>query len=210
MKTIEALSWRYATKKFDSSKLVENKKLEKIKNAFNLTPTSYGLQPIKLIIIQNQDLKNKLLPYSYNQNQIVDASHLLVFCIDNIIDKEFILKNFDLIKSVRNTPDEILNPYKDYLVNHFNQLSSEEIIEWATNQAYLAMGNVLTVSALEKIDACPMEGFIPEKFTEILGLEQFDLTPVLVMPIGYRDKKDEFSSMKKVRKPLEEVIIEMN
>lgn len=210
METLKALEWRYATKKFDANKKVEDKKIKRITEAFNLTPTSYGLQPIKLIVVRNQVIKQRLLPHSYNQNQVVDASHLLVFCIEDIIDKNFVLNNFDLIKSVRNTPEDILAPFRNFLVDHFSKLSQGEVKKWATNQAYLAMGNVLTICALEEIDACPMEGFIPEKYSEILQLQKHNLTPVLVLPVGYRAHNDEFSSMKKVRRPLEETIIEID
>lgn len=209
MKTIEALEWRYATKKFDSTKTIDNQKINRIKEAFNLTPTSYGLQPIKLIIVKSTETKKALLPHSYNQHQVVDASHLLVFCIEDIIDDEFILQNFELIKKIRNTPEEVLAPYKNFLLDYFKKMPEENKKTWATNQAYLAMGNVLTTCALEAIDACPMEGFVPQQYKEILELDKLQLSPVLVMPIGFRDENDEFSSFKKVRRPLKETVIEL-
>lgn len=210
MQTIEALEWRYATKKFDASKKVDEHKIKRIKEAFNLTPTSYGLQPLKLIVIKDDATKKTLLPHSYNQSQVAEASHLLVFCIENCIDENFILENFELIKKIRNTPDDVLAPYKNFLINYFKEMSEKDKKIWATNQAYLAMGNILTTCAIEQIDACPMEGFVPEKYTEILQLDQLQLTPVLVMPIGYRDENDEFSEFKKVRRPINETIIEFN
>ncbi len=210
MKTIEALEWRYATKKFNSSKKIDHEKINRIKEAFNLTPTSYGLQPIKLVVIKDDKTKKMLLPHSYNQNQVVEASHLLVLCIEDCIDDDFILQNFQLIKSIRNTPDEVLAPYKNFLVEHFRKMSNEDIKIWATNQAYLAMGNMLTTCAIEQIDACPMEGFVPDQYKTILGLDQLKLSPVLVMPIGFRAENDEFSSFRKVRRPIEDTVIELS
>ncbi len=207
MDTIQSLQWRYATKKFNPEKMLSDKQINVLKEAFNLTATSYGLQPVRLVIISDRELQRKLREYSWDQQQVEDASHLLVFCIENEIDASYISKYFSRVKHIRKTPDEILDPFKTYLLEDFGTKSGDSIRAWAKNQAYLTMGNLLTVCAFEKIDSCPMEGFDPDKYDEILALGEKGLTSVLVMPIGYRADDDIFSGFKKVRKSLNESII---
>ena len=207
MDIINDLKWRYATKKFDSSKKVSPENINIILEAFNLTASSYGLQPVKLVVLHDDILQSTLVNFSMMQQQVKEASHVLVFCIDDTINEEKITEYFNLVKAIRNTPDSILNPFKTFLIEDFNHKSSKDINAWAKNQAYLAMGNLLTVCALLKIDSCPMEGFIPEKFDEILELDKQNLKSVLVMPIGYRAQEDYMANLKKVRKPLNKMII---
>jgi nitroreductase / dihydropteridine reductase len=209
MNLIEQLQWRYATKKFDSKKMLEASKIDIIKHAFNLTATSYGLQPIKLVIFSNKNLQQELVEHTMNQVQLAQASHVLVFCIEKSIDKNYITEYFNRIKDIRNTSDAILNPFKEFLIEDFERKSQTHIEDWAAKQAYLAMGNILTVCAVEGIDACPMEGFSPVKYDEILKLSERGLKSVLVMPIGYRAEDDMFAEFKKVRKNINQSIIEM-
>jgi nitroreductase/dihydropteridine reductase len=209
MNIIEKLQWRYATKKFDSNLYLNNEKLDILKEAFNLTATSYGLQPIKLVIVKNKELQSCLVEHSMNQEQVEQASHVLVFCIEANIDKDYIETYFKRVRTIRNTPEEILNPFKNFLLDDFKGMSQTTIENWAINQAYLAMGNLLTVCAIEDIDACPMEGFNPKKYNELLQLEKKGLNSVLVMPIGYRAKDDMFADLKKVRKDVNESIYEL-
>jgi len=204
---IKDLEWRYAVKKFDPSKEIEESKLETIKKAFNLTATSYGLQPIKMVILNNKKLQEQLVQYSFGQQQVAQASHLLVFCIEKNIDAEYISGYFNKVKKVRGTSDSVLEPFKDALVSEFSKMDSNEIHQWATNQAYLAMGNLLTICAAEQLDACPMEGFLPERYDELLNLSSKGLSSVLVLPIGYRAEDDMFSGLKKVRRDIENSII---
>ncbi len=205
---IDALEWRYATKKFDASKSIDSNTIELLKKAFNLTPTSYGLQPLRLVILNKQDLKDRLFEHSYNQIQVKTASHVLVICIENTVDEKFINRNFELQKEIRNAKDEIINPFREFLINDFGNKSDQSIKEWAINQAYLALGNMLTICAAEKIDACPMEGFDKEAYDDILNLKEKGISSALVLPIGYRAKDDKFADFKKVRRPQEETIIE--
>jgi len=209
MNIIEKLQWRYATKKFDSKLYVSNDKLNTIKKAFNLTATSYGLQPIKLVIVRDKALQTNLVEHSMNQEQVAQASHVLVFCIETNIDKDYIEAYFKRVKTIRNTSDETLKPFKNFLVDDFKDMSPKTIKNWAINQAYLAMGNLLTICAIEDVDACPMEGFSPEKYNELLQLEKRGLSSVLVMPIGYRAKDDIFAEFKKVRKNVNESVYEL-
>lgn len=207
---IEYLEWRYAVKKFDSERLLEPVQIEKIKEVFNLTATSYGLQPIKMVIIKNKTLQRELVPFSMDQEQVAQASHVLVLCIENTVDTKYIANYFKRIVEVRGTPDEILSPFKESLTANFSEKSKSEIQQWSKNQAYLAMGKLLAFCALEKIDSCPMEGFEPNAYDKVLGLSEKGLTSVLVMPIGYRAEDDVFSNFKKVRKPMKDSIIEIS
>jgi nitroreductase len=180
-KIIEALQWRYATKKFDPLKSLSVEKLEILKESFNLTATSYGLQPLKMIIVSNPEIKEKLVPITMNQHQVVDASHVLVLCTETEIGEEFIKNYFKQIEETRNTPRSILDPFETFLVD----------------------------DALEGIDACPIEGFEPEKYDALLHLEELGLKSVLVLPVGYRADDDIFADLKKVRRGVDTVIIEI-
>lgn len=206
---VDALKWRYAVKKFDNKRLLPKHKIDVIKETFNLTATSFGLQPVRLVIIKNKELQKDLVAHSMNQQQVADCSHLLVFCIERTVDSTYVNTYFNRVKEVRNTPDDILKPFKDYLLDVFEKEPEEDTLLWAAKQAYLAMGNLLTVCALENIDACPMEGFNPQGYDEKLHLGDKGLKSVLVMPIGYRDQDDMFAGFKKVRKELQNVIIEL-
>ncbi|MDC3285025.1 NAD(P)H-dependent oxidoreductase [Flavobacteriaceae bacterium] len=210
MKSIANLEWRYAVKKFDDQKILEQQKINILKQAFNLTATSYGLQPIKLLIIKNKSIQRKLVDHSYHQQQIVQASHLLVICIDTNLKESDVEKYFERVKEIRKTPDETISSFREYLKTVITEKSSQDLILWAKNQAYLALGNLLTVCANEKIDSCPMEGFIPKKYDEILGLKEKNLTSVLVVPIGYRAEDDMKTHQMKVRKNIEEIVIEIS
>ncbi len=209
-KIIKQLRWRYATKKFDPSKILSEEKLNILKESFNLTATSYGLQPLKMLVISSQQLKEKLVPITMDQEQVRDASHVLVFCIETQLTGDYIKKYFDRVERTRNTPRTILEPFETYLVDEFSEKPTATIETWMQKQAYLAMGNLLTVCALEGIDACPIEGFVPKKYDELLQLDAMGLRSVLVLPVGYRAEDDMFATLKKVRRGVEEVVIEVS
>ncbi len=206
---IEKLKWRYATKKFDASKKLSEAKLNVLIESFNLTATSYGLQPIKMLVIGNADVKQKLVPITMDQEQVNNASHVLVICTEAKVDAEFIKDNFKLVEETRKTPRAILNPFETFLVDEFSAKSKTTIETWMAKQAYLALGNLLTICALEDIDSCPIEGFEPEKYDELLGLTEMGLRSVLVLAIGYRAEDDFFSGLEKVRRGVDEVVIHM-
>ena len=208
--SIENLEWRYAVKKFDSERLLPSDKVLRLKKAFNLTATSYGLQPIKMVVVQNKVIQKKLVPLSMEQQQVAQASHVLVICVERNVDEDYIHGYFEKVKNVRGTSEEILAPFKEGLITNFLKKDVLEVKAWSKNQAYLAMGNLLTVCAMEKIDSCPMEGFSPEGYDEQLNLKEKGLTSVLVLPVGYRAVDDVFSALKKVRRNLAESIIEIN
>ncbi len=207
---IEMLNWRYATKKFDTSKTLSNNKINILKKAFNLTATSFGLQTISLVIVTNKELRKSLIEFSYNQKQVAEASHLLVLCIqDNISDLD-VINYYNNIKAIRNTPEEILKPYRNDLITMMQKMSIAERQQWSLNQAYIVLGNLMTVCAIEGIDSCPMEGFSSEAFDRVLQLNKKNLKSVLLLPVGYRAEDDLFAGFKKVRKSIEETIIELN
>jgi len=209
MNIINSLEWRYATKKFNPSKKLSNQQINTLKTAFNLTPTSFGLQPVKMIVICDKELQEKFVEHSYYQRQVADASHLLVLCIEDDTTSEDINTYFDLEKKVRNIDETVIADFRKQLIGMYENKSIEEKQLSAIYQAYLILGNLMTVCALEKIDACPLEGFIPEKIDALLNLKEQNLKSVLLLPVGFRADDDIMSEMKKVRKPLNETIIEI-
>jgi nitroreductase len=209
MDIINSLEWRYATKKFDSSKKLSNNQINVLKKAFNLTATSFGLQPVKMIVIQNKELQEKFVEISYNQRQVADASHLLVLCIDTDTTTEDINAYFDLEKETRGISESTIANFRKQLVEMYQNKSIEEKQLSAIYQTYIILGNLMTVCAVEKIDAIPLEGFIPKKVDELLNLKEKNLKSVLLLPVGYRADDDIMSGMKKVRKPLSETIIDL-
>lgn len=207
MDVITGLQWRYATKKFDNTKNIPSEKMDIITKAFNLTATSYGLQPVRLVVINNKELQNQLLPHAMGQSQVTDASHVLVFCIEKDVKSPYVHDYFDNVRDTRATPEETLAPFRQMLAEKFDAQQKDETRNWAINQAYLAMGNLMTVCALEGIDACPMEGFKPEKFDDVLQLTDLNIASVLIMPIGYRADDDMFAAFEKVRRSAEDTVI---
>ncbi|WP_298903048.1 NAD(P)H-dependent oxidoreductase [uncultured Psychroserpens sp.] len=209
MTTIDKLKWRYATKKFDATKQLTEEKLNILKEAFNLTATSYGLQTISLLVVEDKAIRADLVAHAYNQKQVVDASHLLVICIQDNITAEDVDEHFDNVKSIRSTPETILEPYRKDLKHMITGMTLEERQEWSSKQAYIALGNLMTVCAMENIDSCPMEGFSPIEYDKVLNLKERNLKSVLLLPVGYRANDDSFAVFKKVRKQVDKAVIEM-
>ncbi|HEX9600530.1 MAG TPA: NAD(P)H-dependent oxidoreductase [Mariniflexile sp.] len=209
MDIIKQLKWRYATKKFDATKKLSPEKLDILKQAFNLTATSFGLQTIKLIIVEDQSLRESLVAHAYNQRQVLEASHLLVICMqEDILDTD-VVAYYNNIKTTRNTAETILGPYREDLIKMMQSMSVTERLQWSKNQAYIALGNLMTVCAIEGIDSCPMEGFLPEAIDKTLQLNKMGLKSVLLLPVGYRDETDIFANFIKVRKSINEAVIEL-
>jgi len=209
MNILESLKWRYATKKFDNTTVLSTEQINTLKEAFNLTATSFGLQPIKMVVLKNREIREQLVAHAFGQRQILDASHLLIICIQKECTTTDVENYFKLLKKVRNTPDEVVASFKKDVLGLFENSPIENIQQASKFQAYLALGNLLTVCASLKIDSCPMEGFNPSKFDEILDLEAKNLHSLLLLPVGKRADDDYMASLKKVRKPLEETIIEI-
>ena len=206
---LKQLQWRYACKKFDETHKISEEKITLLKEVFNLTATSYGLQPLKMIMITNPKIKEDLVPMTMNQLQVKDCSHVLVLCTETKMDAYFIENYFKNVQAVRSTPSEILDPFKNFLIEDFAGKTQDAIDTWMAKQAYIALGNLLTVCALEKIDGCPIEGFDPEEYDRYLNLKEKGLQSVLVLAVGKRAEDDMFANLAKVRRGVEEVVIDM-
>jgi nitroreductase/dihydropteridine reductase len=208
MSLIEALNWRYATKKMNGQ-AVPQEKVDQILEAARLAPTSSGLQPYKIIVITNPELKQTLLPHSFNQAQIVDSSHLLVFAAWDNYTEERINEVFARTHKERGTPPESTADYVKMLISNYVPRTEEVNFNHAARQAYIGFGIALAEAALLKVDATPMEGFDNAKYDEILGLRELGLKSVTVLPLGYRDEAgDWLAGLKKVRQSTSEFVIE--
>ncbi len=206
---IKALNKRYATKLFDKTKKVSSNDLETLLDVARLTPTSYGLQLMKMVVVNDDETRQKLLEHSYGQKQVVDASHLLVLCSNASFDVKHI---DDYIRNIAQTREQEVNGkqlqgFKAMLEGFRNSSNSDKLDQWMKNQQYIVLGNLLSACALLNIDACPMEGFIPQKYDEILELDKDNLKSVLVLPIGYSSDDDKYKQQKKVRVSMEDFVI---
>jgi nitroreductase len=209
MKLLDDLQWRYATKKFDPNKVVPEETVTGLLQAANLAATSYGLQPLKFVLVRNQELQNHLVASSYGQNQVADASHIIVIAIRKDIDADYVSGYVDYTESEREIDPGALDQFKSVIIGFLSRMSDEEKSTWAAKQAYIALGFLLTACSAARIDACPMEGFVPSEYNEALGLTDLNLSACVVVPIGYRAEDDKYSSLKKIRRPLEEMVHEI-
>lgn len=197
---IEKLNWRYAVKSFDSNKKLSNEQIEHLKEALNLTASSLGLQPYKIMVIEDEETKKKLFPLSYNQDQIISASHLFLFCAIKDVDEKYANNYIDLVAKTRGVSVEDITGYSDMVKGFIKGYNNEQKLSWASKQAYIALGNLLTVCALNEIDACPMEGFSADDYEKVLGLDKLGLKPLALVATGYRSANDNYQHLKKVRK----------
>jgi nitroreductase / dihydropteridine reductase len=204
---IDALQWRYATKAYDTTKKINPAQLERLFEALRLAPSSFGLQPYVFISVENIDLRSQLREAGYDQPQITDASHLIVFAVPNSIDDAFIDTFVQLTAKIRNVSVESLTEYGHMMKGTINAMTPENRKEWATRQAYIALGILLCAAANENIDATPMEGFNPAAFDKILDLEVRGLESKAIVALGYRSEGDAFAKLQKVRRSKEELII---
>ena len=203
------LRWRYAVKKFDRAKPVSEATVDAILEAGNLTASSFGLQPYQFVVVKDQAVQDKLVEVSWNQNQVAEASHLIVIAVRSDVDHDYINGYVAMIESQREMPSGTLDPYKDMILGSIGRMAPDALHSWAAKQAYIVMGSMLAACADLQVDSCPMEGFLPAQYDEILGLDERNLNSVLVLPIGYRAEDDKHQHYKKVRKPLEEMVIRM-
>jgi len=202
----EDLNWRYATKKFDSEKEISQQDLNTLLESIQLTASSYGLQPYEVIVVKDQETREKLKAAAWNQTQITDASYLLVFANLKSVSEKYVDTYLNNIAETRNLKREDLKGMEDMIRNTTLQLSEQDQNDWAAKQAYIALGNLLSAAANLKIDTCPMEGFDAGKFDEILGLENKNLTTAVIAPIGYRSEEDQYQHLAKVRKSKSDLI----
>ena len=199
MELLKSLEWRYATKKMNGEKIPQDK-LERILEATRLVPSSYGLTPYNVIVVENQKLKEELQGACYGQTQLVDSSAVLVFATWDEVTEHSVGNYINEIAKQREIPVESLNGLQDMINNGLSFLTHEQKISWAQRQAYIGLGFALTAAAVEEIDSTPMEGFVPESVDTVLGLQELGLKSVVVLPLGYRDtENDSLSTLKKVR-----------
>jgi nitroreductase len=202
-KIIEDLNWRYATKKFDSTKKITPDDLLTIQESLRLVPSSYGLQPLKYLFINDSSLRMQLKENSFNQSQITDASHLLVICSLREITEDFIDGHVENMAEIRSISTDSISGFGNYMKKEILPMKLEKLTEWNAKQAYIALGQLLHTCASLRIDATPMEGFEKDAYNEILELERQGLQAVLVCPIGYRSEEDNNQFLKKVRRSKE-------
>lgn len=205
MKLINNLKWRYATKQFDKTKKISNEKMKQLMEVVRLSPSSYGLQLYKVLIIEDPEIREKLKAASWNQNQITDSSALIVFCNYKDVNESHI---DDFIRLKCETENQDLNKlkgYADFMKSKVSGMTQTEKDNWTKRQTYIALGFLLTACAELKIDACPMEGFEKEKYDEILGLSEQNLSASVIAAIGYRSQSDNLQFVPKVRKPIDEL-----
>ncbi|AMR30869.1 NAD(P)H-dependent oxidoreductase [Mucilaginibacter sp. PAMC 26640] len=207
MSIIDQLHWRYATKKFDSTKKIAADKLNTLLDAVQLSPSSYGLQTYKILVVEDADIRQQLRAAGYGQAQITDASQVIIFASETTIDEARVNEYVDLIAETRNMDRSYLADYEKMMVGAINNMPQDKKINWSHKQAYIALGVLLTAAAELEIDACPMEGFDGPKFDEILGLKEKGLTVSVIAPIGYRAEDDDYAKLAKVRKSKEDLFI---
>jgi nitroreductase len=204
---LENQNWRYATKKFDATKKVSTEDLNTLKEAIRMSSSSYGLQPYKVIFVENPELRAQIQPAAWGQSQIVEASHLIIFANDTNIGDDAINNFLNTISVTRETPLEALAGYGDFMKSKISTLEPAAKNVWTSKQTYLALGNLLNAAAELKIDVTPMEGFVPEQVNEILGLDKLNLNASLIATVGYRHEEDATQHYKKVRKSQEDLFI---
>jgi len=207
---ISKLKWRYATKKMDASRPVPQEKIDHILEAIRLTASSSGLQPYEVIVVTNPELRAQIVPHAWNQAQITDGSHLLVFAAWDNYTAERINRMFDLVNDERGFRNEGWEAYRQKLLAAYVPRDAETNYQHAARQAYIGLGTALIAAAEEGVDSTPMEGFDPDKVDEILGLRARGLRSVILLPLGYRaEEGDWLLNLKKVRRSREQFVSEM-
>jgi nitroreductase len=204
---LEHLKWRYATKQFDPTKTIAPEIWTALEDALVLTPSSYGLQPWKFLIVTSTELKEQLKPMSWNQPQVTDCSHYVVFAIHKNLTAAHVDRFVARTAEVRHVNVESIANYRNLMVNDVvNGARSFQVNEWSTRQAYIALGNFMTSAALLGVDTCPMEGIEPVNYDRVLGLAAKGLTTVVACAAGYRSEADKYAGLAKVRFPKSEVL----
>ncbi|MDQ3292283.1 MAG: nitroreductase family protein [Bacteroidota bacterium] len=209
MSLIQALNWRYATKRMNGEK-VPQEKINTILEATRLSASSMGLQPYTILVIEDEELRRQIQKVANNQPQIVEASHLLVFAAWDNITEEQVSEYIDQTAAVRGVDPETLNNFKNTLVGIVTRNTPEQNFQWAARQAYIAFGTAITAAATEQVDATPMEGFNGPALDELLNLKEKGLRSVTLLPLGYRDEENDWlASQKKVRRNKEKLFLEV-
>ncbi len=206
MELLEKLQWRYAAKAMNG-KTVPQDKIDRIIEAARLAPTSSGLQPFEIIVITNKDIKEQIKTVAWNQSVVADCSHLFVFAAWDTYTADRINKMFDLTNDIRGFKNEGWENYRQMLLNSYPQKDAEENFNHAAKQAYIAFSQAIAAAAFEGVDSTPMEGFDADAVDKILGLREKGLRSAVLLPIGYRDEKNDWLvNLEKVRKPVEDLV----
>jgi len=204
---IDTLNWRYATKKFDGSKQIPDDVWHALEQSLLLAPSSFGMQPWKFVVVRNPDIRQQLVEQSWGQGKVAEASHLVVLAIKTNIGTDDVPNYIHRVKEVRDLPEDKLegmaNMIKGYLQEPPFKLIPDK---WSAKQVYLALGFFLYSAALLGIDTCPIEGFLPDKFDEILGLKEQGYSSVVLCTAGYRSEEDRAADMAKVRYETDKVV----
>jgi nitroreductase len=204
---ISALNWRYATKVFDPSRKVSEADLKVLEQSLILTPSSFGLQPYRFLVVTDPQIRAKLREASWGQGQVTDCSHLVVFLARKQMTEADVDHYIQRIAEVRHDQPENLASYRGMIVGTLvSGPRAASVAEWAARQAYIALGQFMASAALIGLDTCPMEGIDPAKYDEILGLQDGPFHTVVACPVGYRAQGDKYASLAKVRFPAEELI----
>lgn len=205
---LQQLRWRYATKKFDATRRVSDADWRTLEEALILTPSSFGLQPWKFLVITDPATRRSLVPVSWGQTQLVEASHVVVFAVRKSLGPTDVDEYLASMASTRGVPVETLAGFRKVLTGFLDQLAAVGggVQAWGTRQAYIALGNLMTSAAMLGLDTCPMEGLDPAAYDRILGLDKTDYATVVACPVGYRASDDKYASAPKVRFPADRVI----
>jgi nitroreductase / dihydropteridine reductase len=207
MSLLDALKWRYAVKRMNGNKIPEAK-LNTILEATKLAPSSFGLTPYNIIVIEDEETRKKLQPHFYNQPQVGESSALVIFATWNSITEKEVADYMQEIADERGVPVENLKDFAGYINGSIKNLTPEQLQIWAAKQTYIALGFTLVAAASEEVDATPMEGFIPDAVDEALGLKALGLHSAVAVTLGYRDAANDYlSGAKKVRRATEKLII---
>tara|TARA_R110002051_G_scaffold137916_2_gene210514 strand:+ start:19434 stop:20066 length:633 start_codon:yes stop_codon:yes gene_type:complete len=206
MELLDKLNWRYAAKAMNGEKVAEDK-VERILEAARLAPTSSGLQPFEIIVVKNQEIKEKIRPVAWNQSMITDCSHLLVFAAWDNYTEDRINYMFDLTNEIRGFKNEGWENYRKMLLDMYPQRDAEENFNHAAKQAYIAFSQAIAAAAFEEVDATPIEGFDPAAVDKILGLHEKGLRSAVLLPLGYRNESEDWLvNLAKVRKPMKDLV----
>ncbi len=203
------LQWRYAVKKFDPTRKISSADWHALEQSLILSPSSFGLQPWKFFVVKTPELREQLVEFSWGQTQVVDASHLVVLAIQTNVDEAYVDHYIAHTAEVRQMPAENLAPFAKVIKDFLNRMSPDDLKAWAKLQVYIALGQLMTSAAHIGIDTCPMEGFIPEKYDQILGLTAKGYSAAVLCPVGYRDSTDPYAQNAKVRFSTAEMIEEL-
>lgn len=204
---IDSLKWRYATKHFDAAKKVSAADIQTLQQSVNLAATSYGLQPFRVALVSDPEVKEQLKAASFNQSQLTDSSHVFVFANMLEVSDDYVDGFIKLLADIRGIPVDAVQGYADYIKGSLKGKDAAFIQDWTRRQAYIALGTLLATASELKVDTCPMEGFEPDKVNDILGLTEQGLSACVIATVGYRSEEDKTQHAAKVRLPLEDLFL---